>query len=167
MKKLLMMLLTYLILISFYSITVYADEYTYDDNGRDIEVVHDDGTVTNYVYDDNGNIISVNTVSSKEQVKTTKETTESEVTTEDGLSTTEEPITDTSITTEATTMYDENTNDVDKQKIDKSNESIDNDIGKKGVASKTSDDTVIIWAFCLLMISLFGLYYIRYLKSRR
>ena len=40
-------------------ITSNAEEISYDENGRVIEVVHEDGTVTKYIYDDNGNIISV------------------------------------------------------------------------------------------------------------
>ena len=42
---------------------VRADEYTYDDNGRIIQVEHEDGSSTVYSYDDNGNLLSVETVS--------------------------------------------------------------------------------------------------------
>ena len=46
--------------------TVYADEYTYDNNGRIIRVDHDDGSYTEYEYDRNGNIILTRTVESQD-----------------------------------------------------------------------------------------------------
>ena len=37
---------------------VHAEKYIYDEDGRVIEVIHDDGTKTSYVYDDLGRLIS-------------------------------------------------------------------------------------------------------------
>ncbi len=82
---------------------VYADEYTYDENGRVIEIIHDDGTVTTYTYDDNGNILSVSTVASDSNLNIEEPTTKTELTTEENPTTNEEQITDSKPTIEPAT----------------------------------------------------------------
>lgn len=52
--------------VLYVQINVRAEEYEYDENGRVIFVIHDDGSCTEYEYDSNGNIISVMTTDIKD-----------------------------------------------------------------------------------------------------
>ena len=142
MKRLLIVLFGLIIIVMF-STDVYADEYTYDDNGRVIEVVHDDGSVTSYTYDDNGNIIETNTVSSDSSMLNDERTTEIEITTE--------------VTTEEITTEDETDSETDFNKLyndkQQENNKLDDTI-KTTKSNKTGDSIFVIISLCLLLISI-------------
>ncbi len=65
LKRSRVILFSFIFFVIIFGFNSYAEEYTYDDNGRVSKVVHDDGSVTTYEYDQNGNIISVDTTYSK------------------------------------------------------------------------------------------------------
>ncbi len=150
MKRLLIVLFGLIIIVMF-STDVYADEYTYDDNGRVIEVVHDDGSVTSYTYDDNGNIIETNTVSSDSSMINDERTTEIEITTEVTTEETSEG------TTEEITTEDETNPETDFNKLyndkQQENNKLDDTI-KTTKSNKTGDSIFVIISLCLLLISI-------------
>ncbi len=131
---------------------VYADEYTYDENGRVIEIIHDDGTVTTYTYDDNGNILSVSTVASDSNLNIEEPTTKTELTTEENPTTTEEQITDSKPTTENTTGDNGKTDDNGSKNDVNNNQSSRNNASTQSDTNKTGDESLLfIIIFCLII----------------
>ena len=155
MKRLLIVLFGLIIIVMF-STDVYADEYTYDDNGRVIEVVHDDGSVTSYTYDDNGNIIETNTVSSDSSMLNDEMTTEIVITTE---------VTTEEITTEDDTDPESDLGERNNDKQQKDNEA--DDLDKTTNSSKTGDGVLFIIPFCLLIISMLAFIIIGFYKRQK
>ena len=132
---------------------VYADEYIYDENGRVIEIVHDDGSVTTYTYDENGNILSISTVASDSKLNNEEITTEIELTTEDYTTTTEEQTTASEPTTESTTENNQNTDDNGSKYNGNNNQSNNNNVSAQSGSNKTGDESLIYISILCLIIS--------------
>ena len=133
---------------------VYADDsYVYDNNGRVIEVLHDDGTKTTYSYDENENLISVRTIKDKgnlsentEEPSSETDQTQNNTTEETGIA----PEKDTKTTTEVSTEPSSKNNDMNSNIDDNTNVNSDNQMKYK----KTDDNTQMIFVVTLFLSSI-------------